>query len=169
MQDRTETGSKYLTFRLAEEEYGVAILKIREIIGMMQITGVPKAPAYIRGVVNLRGKIIPVIDLRRKFGLPDAPSKKENCIVTTVLESENKTGELLIGILVDSVNEVLQVADGDIEPLPALDEIRMPFVVGLAKSQDRVRILLNIDRVVREDVGGALQDLRDVSALASQA
>ena len=82
-----ENGSKYLTFRLAEEEYGMDILKVREIIGLMDITAVPRAPKHVRGVVNLRGKIVPVLDLRRKFGLPEVELQRENCIITAMIDS----------------------------------------------------------------------------------
>lgn len=154
---------KYLTFKLAEEEYGMGILKVREIIGLMDITAVPRAPAHIRGVVNLRGKIVPVLDLRKKFGLPSVELRRENCIITAMIENGGGEG-LLVGLLVDSVSEVLLVADSEIEPVPALNDVKLPFVTGLAKSQGKVRILLDIDKVVQEDDG-----IEDVLKLGEQA
>lgn len=160
MDKQAGSGGKYLTFKLAEEEYGLAILKVREIIGLMDITAVPRAPHHIRGVVNLRGKIVPVLDLRRKFGLPDVELKRENCIVTAMIEGGHES--ILVGLLVDSVSEVLLVEDGAIEPVPALQDVKLPFVVGLAKSQDKVRILLDIDKVVHEE------NLEGLLALSSE-
>jgi len=157
METATSVGGKYLTFKLADEEYGMAILKVREIIGLMDITAVPRAPAHVRGVVNLRGKIVPVLDLRRKFGLPDVELRRENCIVTALLEEAGKEG-LLVGLLVDSVSEVLMVQEAEVEPVPALNDVQLPFVLGLAKGQGKVRILLDIDKVVREEsLAGVLE------------
>jgi purine-binding chemotaxis protein CheW len=163
MEADNNAGGKYLTFRLGEEEYGMAILKVREIIGLMDITAVPRAPLHIRGVVNLRGKIVPVLDLRRKFGLPDAELRRENCIITAMIEAG--ADSLLVGLLVDSVSEVLRVAASEIEPVPALHDVQLPFVTGLAKGQGRVRILLDIDKVVREEgLDGLLVLGREISA-----
>ena len=163
MEKNTKGLGKYLAFRLGDEEYGIAILKVREIIGLMDITAVPRAPRHIRGVVNLRGKIVPVMDLRRKFGLPDAERSKENCIITAMIEGQD--GALLVGLLVDSVSEVLRVAPEDIEAVPDLNGVKLPFLVGLAKSQGKVRILLDIDKVVQEESLDGLLDLsKEVTA-----
>jgi purine-binding chemotaxis protein CheW len=160
-----ETGNsgKVLTFRLAEEEYGMAILKVREIIGLMDITAVPRAPRHVRGVVNLRGKIVPVLDLRRKFGLPEVALRRENCIITAMIDGAE--GGLLVGLLVDAVSEVLMVAPEDVEPVPALNDVKLPFVTGLAKAQGKVRILLDIDKVVGEE---ALDGLLELGQAARQ-
>jgi purine-binding chemotaxis protein CheW len=145
--------SKVLTFRLAAESYGIQILKVREIIGLMEITAVPKTPSHIRGVINLRGKIVPVLDMREKFGLPAAELKRENSIITIMAESAQ--GAFLVGILVDSVSEVMQLDRAQIEALPALGtDLRLDFVLGLAKIQSKVIILLDIDKVIlAEDLG----------------
>ena len=164
--DNTGNAGKYLTFKLADEEYGMAILKVREIIGLMDITAVPRAPQHIRGVVNLRGKIVPVLDLRRKFGLPDVELKRENCIVTAMIENGGEP--ILVGLLVDAVSEVLLVAAEEIEAVPALHDVKLPFVVGLAKSQGKVRILLDIDKVVQEEaLDGLLQLGAEMKATAA--
>jgi purine-binding chemotaxis protein CheW len=140
---------KCLTFRLGREEYGVEILKVREIVGLMDITAVPKTSAHVRGVVNLRGKIIPVVDLRRKLGLPDVEASRENCIIIVIVQA-NQT-EVLVGLLVDAVNEVLWISEGEVDPLPDIgDEEAINFVRGLAKVRGRVVILLDIDKVVRQ-------------------
>jgi purine-binding chemotaxis protein CheW len=157
MATATSQNGKHLTFRLADEEYGVGILKVREIIGLLDITAVPRAPRHIRGVINLRGKIVPVLDLRRKFGLPDAELRRENCIITAMIETGAEG--ILVGLLVDSVSEVLVVEPGDIEPVPALNDVKLPFVTGLAKTQGKVRILLDIDKVVQEENLTSLAEL----------
>jgi purine-binding chemotaxis protein CheW len=150
--------AKYLTFRLARESYGIEILKVREIIGLMDITAVPKTAGHIRGVINLRGKIVPVIDMRLKFQLPQAELARENCIITVM--AEGPEGALLVGILVDAVSEVMSVPGSDVEAMPSLGEdIRVDFVLGLAKAQGRVTILLDIDKVIQA------QDLSDLRLL----
>jgi purine-binding chemotaxis protein CheW len=138
---------KHLTFKLGGEEYGLDIMKVREIVGLMAITSVPQTSMHIRGVMNLRGKIIPVMDLRRKFGLPDIELTKENCIITCMVKGAN--GGILVGVLVDSVSEVIQLVGEDVDPMPDLADMRVDFVPGVVKSRGRVIILLDIDRVVQ--------------------
>jgi len=166
MEATEQYAGKHLTFKLAEEEYGMGILKVREIIGLMQITAVPRAPKHIRGVVNLRGKIVPVLDLRCKFGLPEAELKRENCIITAMIEANGES--ILVGLLVDSVSEVLMVEAADIEAVPALNDVKLPFVTGLAKTQGKVRILLDIDKVVQEEsLEGLLNLEKELKATAA--
>lgn len=138
---------KHLTFKLGGEEYGVDIMKVREIVGLMPITGVPQSGMHIRGVMNLRGKIIPVMDLRRKFGLPDIELTKEHCIITCMVKGAS--GGILVGLLVDSVSEVIQLSGEEVDPMPDLADLRLDFVPGVVKSKGRVIILLDIDRVVQ--------------------
>lgn len=155
--------SKFLTFRLANETYGIEILKVREIIGLMEITAVPKTASHIRGVINLRGKIVPVLDMRDKFGLPQVELKRENCIITVM--AEGPEGQLLVGTLVDSVSEVMQVAAAEIDAVPALgSDMRLDFVMGLAKTQGKVTILLDIDKVIQAQDLSELQELGKVLA-----
>ncbi|MFW6114632.1 MAG: chemotaxis protein CheW [bacterium] len=122
-EDQQEKAGKYLTFVLAEEEYGLEILKVREIIGLMGITAVPRTPEHVKGVINLRGKVIPVIDLRLKFGMQEIEHTTETCIiVVSVNESE-------IGVLVDRVSEVLDIEAGQIEEAPSFgSEVNTEFV-----------------------------------------
>jgi purine-binding chemotaxis protein CheW len=141
----TAQGGKYLTFSLAAEEYGLEILKVREIIGIMDITSMPQMPAYVKGVINLRGKVIPVIDLRLKFGLEPAEYTEQTCIVVVDVGS-------LVGVIVDTVQEVLDIDSAQIDPPPPLGaNVDTSFVMGMGKVKDDVKILLDIDKVLRSD------------------
>lgn len=138
---------KYLTFKLAEEEYGLEILKVREIIGMMEVTKVPRTPDYVRGVVNLRGKVIPVIDLRKKFNMAETEDTIQTCIIVVAVQQGEDNVE--IGVLVDSVSEVLDIPAQDIEDPPTFgSDFNSDFILGMAKAEDSVKILLNIDKVL---------------------
>lgn len=138
---------KYLTFTLADEEYGIGILKIKEIIGIMPITSVPQTPDFVKGVINLRGKVIPVIDLRLRFGLEPVPYTDRSCII--VVEIVGATGNLMIGLVVDSVSEVLNIKGGDIEDTPTFGiRLDTDYILGMAKVGKSVKILLDIDRVL---------------------
>jgi purine-binding chemotaxis protein CheW len=140
---RTGSGGKFLTFFLAAEEYGIAILKVHEIIGMMAITGVPRTPEYVRGVINLRGKVIPIVDLRLKFGMPAKDQTAETCIIVVTVQGVE------VGIVVDRVSEVLNIVGQDIEHAPSFGaEVDTDFILGIGKSQGKVRLLLDIDRVL---------------------
>jgi purine-binding chemotaxis protein CheW len=133
---------KYLTFFLAAEEYGVEILKVQEIIGMLPITRVPRAPHFVRGVVNLRGKVIPIIDLRLKFGM-EAAESAESCMVVVQVQG------MQLGVVVDRVSEVRAIAENDIADPPSFGaEVDTEYLLGLAKGAGRVALLLDIDRVL---------------------
>jgi purine-binding chemotaxis protein CheW len=137
-----DLGGKYLTFLVDEEEYGVEILKVREIIGIMDITKVPQTPDFVQGVINLRGKVIPVIDLRAKFGLPRATYNDQTCIIVVDVG-------VLMGIIVDTVREVHDIPAGSIEPPPRMgSDVNTSFILGLGKVKDDVNILLDIDKVL---------------------
>lgn len=141
---------KYLTFSLSGEEYGIGILKVKEIIGLMAITTIPRMPAYLKGVINLRGKVIPVIDLRLKFTMAEADYTERTCII--VVEIAGGAGRLLIGVIVDSVSEVLNVKGADIEDTPAFGaKLDTEYILGMAKTGGRVKILLDIDRVLNSE------------------
>ncbi len=147
-----EREGKYLTFTLAGEEYGIGILKIREIIGMMPITSVPQTPGFVKGVVNLRGKVIPVVDLRLRFGMDAMDYTERTCII--VVEIDAGSGNVTIGIVVDSVSEVLNIKGGDIEDTPTFGAgLNTDHILGMAKMEGGVKILLHIDRVLsKEDI-----------------
>jgi len=137
-----EAAGKYLTFVLEQEEYGIEILKVREIIGMVEVTVVPQAPHYIKGVINLRGKLIPVADLRLKFGMEEKVYDEETCII--VLDVSGR----LIGAIVDTVSEVLDLSGDQIEPAPDFgSKLDTEYILGMGKIGDRVKILLDIDKV----------------------
>jgi len=138
---------KYLTFSLAVEEYGIGILKVREIIGMMTVTPVPQTPEFVKGVINLRGKVIPVIDLRVRFGLDAASYTERTCII--VVEIHGETGSVPMGIVVDAVSEVLNIRGADIENTPTFGvKLNTDFILGMAKTEGGVKILLDIDKVL---------------------
>jgi purine-binding chemotaxis protein CheW len=138
-----EGAEKFLTFFLGCEEYGVEILKVQEIIGMMSITAVPRTPRFVRGVINLRGKVIPIIDLRVKFGMPASEQTGETCIIVVHVKG------IEIGIVVDKVSEVTTIASAAIEPAPDFgNDVDTTYILGLGKTLAGVKILLDIDRVL---------------------
>ncbi|MEW6264899.1 MAG: chemotaxis protein CheW [Thermodesulfobacteriota bacterium] len=139
---------KYLTFSLAHEEYGIGILKVREIIGMMPITSVPQTPSFVKGVINLRGKVIPIVDLRLKFGMSESEYSERTSII--VVEVTGASGHVQIGIVVDSVSEVVNIRAEDIEDTPTFGtRLDTSYILGMAKLGKGVKILLDIDRVLR--------------------
>lgn len=138
---------KFLSFRLSSEEYGIAILEVREILPLPDITPLPQTPDFIRGVINLRGKIIPVIDLRRRFGLPPADFTNDTCIVV-VDSGRAEDGATPIGCIVDAVSEVLAVGPKQVERAPRSAEPEFDYIHGLAVVEDRVIILLDVSRVI---------------------
>jgi purine-binding chemotaxis protein CheW len=138
---------KYLTFRLGNEEYAVQVLHVREIMGIQEITAVPQTPSYVKGVINLRGRVIPVIDLRLKFGLPEIEYGQRTCIIVAQIES--LAGKLQIGVIVDCVSEVLTLQANDIEDTPDFGNgVDSNYLLGLAKIKGKVKILLDIDKVL---------------------
>jgi len=138
---------KYLTFSLGDEEYGIGILKVKEIFGMMKITPVPQTPDFVKGVINLRGKVIPVIDLRLRFGMNENGYTERTCIV--VVEIDGSGAKLHIGVVVDSVSEVLNIKATDIEDTPSFGTtLKTDYILGMAKTGGAVKILLDIDSVL---------------------
>jgi purine-binding chemotaxis protein CheW len=138
---------KFLTFQLAGHEYGIGILKVREIIGLLDITPVPRMPAFVRGVINLRGKVIPVIDLRLKFGLEAKEDTKQTCIIVV----DVPVGDMvtLMGILVDTVSEVVNITEKDVDRAINFGaSVNSSFILGAAKTKGGVKILLNIEKVL---------------------
>jgi purine-binding chemotaxis protein CheW len=143
----TERGGKYLTFALGREEYGLEILKVREIIGLMDITAVPRTPKYVKGVINLRGQVITVVDLRAKFCMPTVEKTDQTCII--VVEISQSGRKLSIGIVVDRVSEVQDIPSESIEDPPSLgDGADSDFILGMGKIGESVKILLDIDKVL---------------------
>lgn len=141
---------KYLTFSLAGEEYGIAILKVKEIIGMMPVTPVPQAPRFVKGVINLRGRVIPVTDFRLKFGMEEKEYTERTCII--VVEIAGREGTIMMGLVVDSVSEVLNIKGEDIEETPAFGtRVKTDYILGMAKMEGGVKILLDIDKVMNDE------------------
>lgn len=142
---------KYMTFKLAEEAYGLGILKVKEIIGYMDITKVPKTENFMRGVVNLRGKVIPVIDLRLKFDMEEIEPDEQTVII--VVQLVHDATEITMGVIVDEVMEVLDIQTENIEPSPNFgnSSINNEFILGVGKTEDRVIFLLDINKVLTGD------------------
>ncbi len=146
---KTLEGKKFLTFLMANEKYGLEILKVREIIGIMDVTPIPTTPAFVRGVINLRGKVIPVVDLRLKFGMEAKEDTQRTCIIVVHLAREGQ--EMIMGIIVDEVSDVLDIDRDQIEPPPSFGaNIRTDFILGMGKVNQRVVTMLDIDRVLSE-------------------
>lgn len=140
---------KYLTFTLAGEEYGIGILKVKEIIGLMNITSIPQTPDYIKGMINLRGKVIPVVDLRLKFCMEAIDYTVRTCIIVVEVKTINST--MPMGIIVDSVSEVLNIKNGEIEDMPSFgSRLDTDNILGMAKMAGGIKILLDIDRVLSD-------------------
>lgn len=149
-----QRAGKYLTFYLGAEEFGIPVMSVREIMGLQDITAVPQTPSHVRGVINLRGKVIPVIDLRLKFGMPEGEYGQRTSIVVV------KVDEVMMGLIVDGVSEVLNLNAGDIEDTPDFGRgIETPYILGMAKTKGKVRMLLDIEQVL------SAQDLQGLTAL----
>ena len=156
-----EMEGKYLTFVLDKEEYGIGILKIKEIIGMMPVTPVPQTPDYVKGVINLRGKVIPVVDLRLRFVMDEIDYTERTCII--VVEIEGQAGIVLIGIVVDAVSEVLNIKGEDIEETPTFGtKLNTEYILGMAKMEGGVKILLDIDQILTH------QEIESVRAMKKE-
>ena len=153
---RNERAGKYLTFHLGSEEFGIQVLKIREIMGIQEITTVPQTPTWMKGVINLRGKVIPVIDLRQKFGMPSVPYNQRTCIVVAQVHTEGE--QILMGLVVDEVSEVVNIVAGEIEDAPSFGgNVPTPYILGMAKQKGKVKILLDIDQALSSSELGSLQ------------
>jgi purine-binding chemotaxis protein CheW len=151
---------KYLTFKLADEEYGLEILKVQEIIQMQAVTRVPRTPEYVRGVINLRGKVIPVIDLRQKFSLDTVKDTERTCII--VVQIASRDAHMIMGIIIDEVKEVLDIKADNIEETPSFGaSIDTEFILGIGKIGTSVKILLDIDKVMNAK---ELKEITKISA-----
>jgi purine-binding chemotaxis protein CheW len=148
-QKHDPRGGKYLTFGLGKEEFAIQVMRVREIMGIQEITAVPQTPAYVKGVLNLRDKVIPVVDLRLKFGLPELEYTQRTCIIVAQIEIaqiENRSEKLMLGIMVDGVSEVLALPAADIEDTPDFGNgVETPYILGMAKIKSKVKILLDIN------------------------
>lgn len=157
--DRSSLGGKYLTFKLGKEEYGLEILKVQEIIKMMEITEIPKTPKYIKGVINLRGKVIPVLDMRLGFDMEETEETEKTCVIVVQLQHQQQS--IIMGTIVDEVCEVMDISAEAIEPAPEMGmAMDTQFILGIAKSKEAVRILLNVDKVL------SVEELKAINSLA---
>lgn len=166
MEDNSKSNrahaGKYLTFQLASEVYGLEVLKVHEIIGMMPITRVPKMPVFIRGIINLRGKLIPVIDMREKFSLIKQIDTAKTCII--VVQIKEKEIPVTIGILVDAVAEVLDIPLANVEPTPSFgSDVNTQFILGIGKISEKVVMLLDIDKILTE--AGSIASITQIKEL----
>ncbi len=153
-QNLQELAGKYLTFKLADEEYGLEILNVQEIIKMMEITHVPRNPPTIKGVINLRGQVIPIIDLRLSFGMEEAEETEKTCVIVVQVG----TSKITMGIVVDEVSEVLDIKGREIEPPPLMgSSVNTQFILGMAKAKGAVIILLDTNKVLNVDEMSALE------------
>jgi purine-binding chemotaxis protein CheW len=147
---------QFLTFTLNNEEYGIEILKVREIIGVMDITTVPQTPEFMKGVINLRGTVIPVVDLRLKFSMPEEEHTQETCVIVV------ETNSSQVGIMVDSVSEVLNIQNGEIEETPSFGQgIDTDFIMGLGKVKEGIIILLNIEQILSSEVMDVVKQIEE--------
>lgn len=151
--------AQYLTFMLGGEEFAIGILAVKEIIEYGGVTEVPMMPACIRGVINLRGAVVPVMDLSARFGKEATAVAKRTCIVIFEIEAEDDGEQQVIGMVVDAVNAVLEIAAAEIEPAPTFGaKIRTDFITGMGKVSGKFVILLNVDSVLSIEEIGALAD-----------
>jgi purine-binding chemotaxis protein CheW len=163
-EETTTIINSYLSFRLDQETFAVNVGKVLEILEVPHLTKVPRSPEYMRGVINLRGTVLPVIDSRVKFGLPSAPFTVNTCIVVLSIEIENDT--LVIGALVDAVQEVLEVDESEIQPPPSLgSKYRSEFIRGMLKVEDIFIMVLNIDRVFSADELAEVRESGEINSL----
>jgi len=158
---------QYLTFLLAQEPFAIGILAIREIIEYQGVTEVPMMPACVRGVINLRGAVVPVVDLQARFGRPSSAVTKRTCVV--IVEADSGDGERhVMGLVVDAVNEVIDIAPADIEPAPAFGaRIRSDFIRGVGKVRGRFVLLLDVDRALSiDEISGLGEPLAEAAEAA---
>ncbi len=156
--DSVET-NQYLTFKLDNEIFGLAISKVREVLDFTTVTRVPQTPPYMRGVINLRGSVVPVIDLHQKFGLSQTQKTVNTCIVIVEIMMEDEI--TILGALADSVQEVLNIEPDQIEPAPRIGtKLNTEFIRGMGKNNDEFIILLDIDKVFSHTEMASVQDIR---------
>ena len=159
--------TQYLTFLLGDEIFSLEISKVREVLDYTIITRVPRMPAYLQGVINLRGSVVPVADLRLKFGMPDADVTVSTCII--IVEAMVNDELVILGLLADSVQEVLELDQENIKPAPRIGtKLDTRFIKGMGRQNDRFNIILDIDRVFSSDEIDLVQELRETAEVASQ-
>jgi len=162
--NKTDRGGKFLTFFLSSEEYGIEILKVQEIIGVMPITPIPRTPSFIKGVINLRGRIIPIIDLRLKLSMAEVKHTDETCFIVV------KAHDMHMGIVVDKVSEVLNIESENVEDAPSMgQEIDTEYILGIGKAAGKVKLLLDIDKVLSDKDLAVLDKVRETGGKQEEA
>ncbi len=156
-----QLSGKYLTFSLGKEEYGIPIGRVKEIIGMMEITEVPRTPPFIRGVINLRGKIIPLMDLRLKFGLQEKEYTERTCIIVVEMTGEERSVHMM-GVVVDMVSEVVNITEGETEAPPQYGGGQVRFLAGMGKVKGKVVMLLDIHKVLDDQEMAMVKEIKGV-------
>jgi purine-binding chemotaxis protein CheW len=165
---RTADRAQYLTFSLSGGEYAIPVLSVREIIEHESVTRVPSTPSFVRGVINLRGSVVPVIDLARKFGLAESAVTKRTCIV--IVEAASERERVVMGVLADAVNQVVEFAAAEIEPPPSFGApVRVDFLEGLGKLGDGFVLILDTDRVLSTDEMSGVTAVPEKAAAAATA
>jgi purine-binding chemotaxis protein CheW len=157
-EDNEDTqANKYLFFKIGSESYGIGIRHVIEIIELQAISAVPDMPSYVKGVINLRGKVIPIVDLRLRFDMPEREYDNRTCIVVVEVDS------ILLGCLVDTVEEVMEILERDIEPPPKFKTLsgRDQYISGMGKADDSIKILVNVEKIVRDE---NLSDIQEQSS-----
>ena len=161
MEDTNETGSKqYVTFSLGEELFGVEVTRTREILSLTPVTKVPQTPEYLLGVINLRGQVVPVVDMRLKLGLPAGAETEDTCIIVVEVQIDGEP--IVVGALADAVREVLEIRSDQIEPPPRLGtRLKTEFITGMGKVNEQFMILLNIDRIFNSEELALVQEMQE--------
>jgi purine-binding chemotaxis protein CheW len=150
MSSDRETLEQYLTFFIGDDEYAVGILRVREIIQYDAVTRVPKTPSWVRGVINLRGSVVPVVDLAVKFGLPESLPTKSTCIV--IIETEIEGERAIMGVLADAVSQVVDLPPSEVQAPPTLGtRVRVDYLVGMGRSGKKFVLILDVDKVLSAD------------------
>lgn len=159
MTNQPDVLKSYLTFRLGDELFAANVGKVLEILEIPRITKVPRSPAYTRGVINLRGSVLPVIDARAKFGLPETADTINSCIIVQDIEMEGQQ-HIIIGTVVDTVQEVMEIEDAHIQPAPSIgSKYKSEFIQGMVKVNDQFIMLLDLDKVFSSDEASILQEI----------
>ena len=167
MDESKVTSCQYVTFSLGDELFGVEVTRTREILSLTPVTKVPQTPDYLLGVINLRGQVVPVVDMRLKLGMPAVEETEDTCIIVVEVQVEDES--IVVGALADAVREVLEIRTDQIEPAPRLGtRLNTEFITGMGKVDDQFMILLNIDRIFSDDELTIVQDAGQVSAPAEE-
>jgi len=150
MEEKKQATNSYLTFKLGDEEFGAHVSQVLNILEMTRITEVPKTPEYMKGVINLRGMVLPVIDTRTKFGMPEAEYTNNTCIIVMDIEDSNDT--IHIGAIVDEVLSVIEIEQNQIEPPPSIgNKYKSEFIYGMARVEDNFVMLLDMQKVLNAE------------------